>query len=494
MPDSMNSINKRTANERAILFLSLMALFIAGIYLMFSLLTYRVGFPLDDAWIHQTYARNLAKLGEWSFVPGQPSAGSTAPLWSVLLAVGHLLSSNVPYLWTYSLGLASLIGMAWLAQRIVGAGLQGWVPWIGLFFIGEWHLVWAALSGMETAWIGFLILLAFFWLDRMPQREFLLGLLIGVAVWVRPDGLTLLGPAGLVIFLSQRTRKQLALGLAKLAVGFAIVFAPYLLFNQMVNGNLWPNTFYAKQAEYAALLSQPLWQRLGQQFALPLTGAGLFLLPGFLFGLYAAVREKRWALLAGWLWFCGYASLYALRLPVVYQHGRYLMPAMPVYFLIGLWGTMVLLKKLPSNRLGFVLSRVWIASLALTWLSFLFLGARAYATDVSIIESEMVETAHWIARNTHTDDLIAAHDIGALGYYGNRKLIDLAGLISPDVIPFIRDEKAIDAYLRESGAAYLVTFPDWYPELVRNKEVFYQTKGRFSPDAGGENMAVYKWK
>ncbi|MEZ6074072.1 MAG: hypothetical protein R3C10_28290, partial [Pirellulales bacterium] len=44
-----------------------------------------VGFPLDDSWIHQTYARNLADFGEWSFVPGTPSAGSTAPLYSTLL-------------------------------------------------------------------------------------------------------------------------------------------------------------------------------------------------------------------------------------------------------------------------------------------------------------------------------------------------------------------------------------------------------------------------
>ena len=49
------------------------------------------GFPLDDAWIHQTYARNLANAGQLAYVPGQPSAGSTSPAWSFLLSISYLL-------------------------------------------------------------------------------------------------------------------------------------------------------------------------------------------------------------------------------------------------------------------------------------------------------------------------------------------------------------------------------------------------------------------
>ncbi|NJL95821.1 MAG: hypothetical protein HC915_19860 [Anaerolineae bacterium] len=49
------------------------------------------GFPLDDSWIHQTYARNLAQHGEWAYTPGTPSTASTAPLYTVLLALGHVL-------------------------------------------------------------------------------------------------------------------------------------------------------------------------------------------------------------------------------------------------------------------------------------------------------------------------------------------------------------------------------------------------------------------
>src|SRR5690349_3309555 len=73
------------------------------LYLLLSVRSGFLGFPLDDAWIYQTYARNLATLHQFAFIPEQPSAGSTSPLWSGLLALGYL--ARVDYhLWTYTLG------------------------------------------------------------------------------------------------------------------------------------------------------------------------------------------------------------------------------------------------------------------------------------------------------------------------------------------------------------------------------------------------------
>ena len=141
-----------------------------------------------------------------------------------------------------------------------------------------------------------------------------------------------------------------------------------------------------------------------------------------------------------------------------------------------------------------VISKVWLISgisiLGLFW----FLGAKAYAEDVAVIESEMVATAHWIQVNTPPDALIAAHDIGALGYFAQRDIIDLAGLISPDVISFIRDESRLANYLDSQGAEYLMTFPEWYPSLTDRSTMIFQTQSPYSPKLGGENMAVYQWE
>src|SRR6185369_690311 len=119
------------------------------------------GFPLDDAWIHQTYARNLSQMGQWDYVPGIPSAGSTSPFYTLLLAFGYSLHISF-FAWAYGLGalalaLGGLVG-ARLADKLFPqtphVGL-----WTGLALITAWHLIWAAVSGMETLLFGSLSLL-----------------------------------------------------------------------------------------------------------------------------------------------------------------------------------------------------------------------------------------------------------------------------------------------------------------------------------------------
>ncbi len=466
-----------------------------GGYLIFSAVSCRIGFPLDDAWIHQTYARNLALRGEWAFTPGQPSAGSTAPLWSALLSPGYQVGLS-PYVWTFLLGWATLlaIGLAgWRCFPALQPGKPAWALASGLLLILEWHLVWAAASGMETLLFALLGLVVLGSLATGYRAWGIYGLLVGISVWLRPDGLTLSGPVLLIIWLTEKTwRRRLVGSLAFLVCALALAI-PYLYFNHAISGDWLPNTFFAKQAEYASYRLLPLWLRFVQQAGLLLVGPGALLLPGFALCFYRALRDRNWAILAGLIWVVGYLLVYALRLPVTYQHGRYVMPVMPVYFLWSLAGLAGWVKAIEPRPWQRIAGRSWVMALILVWLAFWAIGARAYANGVAIIETEMVDSARWIEQNTPPQALIAAHDIGALGYFSQRRILDLAGLVSPQVIPFLRDETRLAAFLDENQADYLMTFPGWYPGLVKLGELIYSSQGIFSPAQGGENMQVYRW-
>mgnify|MGYP003337518557 CR=1 FL=1 len=106
---------------------ALAALLGIGNFLAVSAMTYRVGFPLDDAWIHLTYARNFALHGEWAFRLGEHSAGSTSPLWTALLAIGFLIRLS-PYIWTFFLGWVILALMAIHAENIARNILKNYQP------------------------------------------------------------------------------------------------------------------------------------------------------------------------------------------------------------------------------------------------------------------------------------------------------------------------------------------------------------------------------
>ena len=141
-----------------------------------------------------------------------------------------------------------------------------------------------------------------------------------------------------------------------------------------------------------------------------------------------------------------------------------------------------------------VLSAVWGVSAVIVLVAFWIFGGRAYALDVGVIETEMVDVALWINENIPEDAVVGAHDIGGLGYFGAREIVDLAGLITPDVIPFIRDQEQLAEYLDEKGAEYLVTFPGWYPDLVQELPLIYQSSGEFSALFGSDRMSVYLWE
>jgi hypothetical protein len=222
-------------------------------------------------------------------------------------------------------------------------------------------------------------------------------------------------------------------------------------------------------------------------------GSNLLLLPGFIFCIYESVRGKNVTKLAYIMWTLSFLLIYAVKLPVTYQHGRYLIPIIPVYLSLAIPGMMRLLENIQLMKTGWVLGRVWIFSTILVSFGFSILGARAYASDVAVIESEMVETSKWIDQNTSENSVIAAHDIGALGYFGNRKVVDLAGLINPEVVNIVTNSIALRKYIDESEIHFLMTFPFWYmPPLLDESHSIYISPFTYSIEEGGERMEVYK--
>jgi hypothetical protein len=454
-----------------------------------------LGFPLDDSWIHSTYARNLAFTGEWVYRPGTPSAGSTSPLWTFLLVPGYWLGL-APLWWSHLLGLVGLVAVAASAElgiRRLNDRYRPRVPWAGLLVGTEWHLVWASASGMETLLHAALITGLMLMLITGSRRHTAMGLLTGLCIWVRPDGLTIVPAVILVLGLKQSCGDMRVRALLAYTLGLGALLLPYFVFHLVLAGNPFPNTFYAKQAEYAGWQSRTIVSRLGSGLLQVSTSPALLLWPALGIQLARAVKERSVAMLAVLAWCGAYVALYVLRLPP-YQHGRYLIPVMPVLLIVGVLGLLQVGDIKWRAARHWAVAWAWSAGLIMTQLAFLVLGARAYAQDVELIQTEMVATASWVARNLPPEAVVAAHDIGALGYLDYHDMIDLAGLVSPEVIPFLRDEDRLADYLDRRGASHLIAFPNLYPQLAAESRLVFSSGGRLAEALGQGNMSVYCWR
>ena len=172
------------------LLLSAVTLMLLGYYLTIEreITAGVIGAPLDDAWIHFQFARNLSRGEGFSFNPGQPTPGSTAPLWTIILAALGFLGTD--YLATALLLSAGFF----LAAVLLAYGFTAWVTrnlWpavlAGLGVALSGRLLWAGLAGMETTAFAALSLAAIWAYSRSGLRLFP-ALLFGLASQLRPEG------------------------------------------------------------------------------------------------------------------------------------------------------------------------------------------------------------------------------------------------------------------------------------------------------------------
>ncbi len=473
-----------------------LAVLSALLYLGYSLHYGFLGFPLDDAWIHQTYARNLALNHQFAYNPGEASVGSTSPLWTLLLAPSYLLPVDYR-LWAYLLGGILLALTGWIIHRLSKSLFphDHLIPVLtSAFCLLEWHLAWAAFSGMETILFVFLSLLS---LERhlAGERPFLSGLIVGLLALTRPEGAILV----LLLILDTLWRRkrgihslswpQVGLDVALLLLGFSLVISPYLAFNLAITGQVFANTFYAKQAEYREIIvSLPLSMRWARLAAATVVGAQVLLIPGSLYAVFQILKTRQRKAVLPLVWWLVLITIYAVRLPVTYQHGRYVIPAIPMLILYGVGGTRNL------RGLHRIVKQVLVISIVLLLFIFWLRGAEQHATDVRIIDSELATIGRWLRDNTPPEASIGAHDIGAIGYFSQRSLVDTAGLVNPEVIPFIRDEEKILAFLEEEGVDFVVIFPSWYPQLAQSSRLrpIYRSPSPWIVEAGGDNIVVYE--
>ena len=454
------------------------------------------GFPLDDSWIHLHFARNLAEGSGFAYNPGRPVAGSTAPLWTLLLAAG--IAVGVPPFWAAKIlgSLLTLVGglvarrlaLAWSGERIV-ALLAG----AGTLLLGR--ITWGALSGMEIGLAALVTTGAF--LAHVRERETMCGLLLGLAILSRPE-------TGLLVPLFLFAR-PLTLGRAlKLLAPVALLVAPAVAFSLATVGAPVPATAAAKVEGGALGLlmgAREGWQRMlvSRPFEFMAEWVRLLwrdhpALP-FLIPVGLLILWRRHGRLFAWpgailiLHPLGMAFLAPYRGPA-FQEGRYSAHLAPLAIVVTVAGLWFLLSRRRRVVAGAASAYLLIA-LLLLWPA----GQR-YAWGVQNINAMQVHLGHWVAKNLPLNARLAVNDVGAIAFVSRREVVDLMGLVTPEILPYRRDGQAgVLRYLETVCPDYLIIFPDWFPDLARRADRFtplYRVKLEQNRVAGADLMVVFE--
>lgn len=473
-----------------LILLSALTLILLGLFIQTELQITggQLGVPLDDAWIHFQFARNLSRGLGFSFNPGEPTPGSTAPLWTLMLAAVGLVTEEFL---VSSLVISSLFFLVAIVLTygftfyLTQSRFTAFVAALGVTFSGR--LLWAGLSGMETMAFTALSLGAVWSYSRKGLAP-LPALLFGLASQLRPIGHALFFLALVDTVWLLLARYKSSQGIENLTVMeiarkygpplliYAVISTPYVLFSLSTTGRPLPNTYYAKVDT-----DQFISLRTLRETALLLwrdNPVAIVLAP---FGIVTIWRRCRLVI----LWLVALPLLAAIVVDFVWHHGRYTMPIIPFLMIVAASGAFWLFEwfetrtqssyenVLFKNLIAITLVAIFIAAGAAkipTW-------ARMLGDNTREILEIDVALGEWLQANTPNEATIAVDDIGAIGYLSERKIIDLNGLVSPEMWPAIGEDLGLDRdqvttqLLSESQPDYLVGFPLWHWEIANNAHI-----------------------
>ncbi len=432
--------------------------------------------PFDDSYISLLFARNLAERGFLTFDGESTSAGATSLLHVALLG-GVLKLGFDPESVSAGLGMALQVALVaslyWLAWAIFRDRLIAVLAGVSGAVAG--YLPFDALNGMETTL--FLLLntaaVASLFTFRGQLEALLTGVLLALGYLTRPEGLLLTAAVGLYALVAADEAawpgfRSLLEGarlrrLAALAAPSALAVLGLALFYQATAGDFWPATASAKMQffrDFDASLARKIdWAQGGvTRFAGPL-------LPWAAAALFAARRREVLAYAFYWVFFM---AMYALLFPGGLYHYwyRYQHPFIPPLLVFGAAGVVFagrLARRQPRWAVLAAAGGVLFAVAAWAQLSEF---RRHYQEDVDLNVTRHQQAAVYVRDRLPARATIATHDIGVLGYYSGRRIVDLVGLINPDVTKY-HAVRGLARYVAQERPDYVLLLESWEPRFLK---------------------------
>lgn len=485
-----------------------------------------MGVPLDDTWIHFQFADNFSKGFFFQYNPGELTAGTTSPLYVVILGTFNFLFGNFmisSLILSFAFYILSCFAVYKISFFIFSEANSPLIPFsnsytseyisliITMLTVFSGRIAWASLSGMETTiFIFFCLAGVYSHIKNLKKGNFTLlpALMFAFASVSRPEGYLLslfyfLDFVLNMIYIGEFKKKMLML-ISSLIL-YSVITVPYLVFSYLVSGDFFPNTFRG-QGGFFRFVPEFEFLRIAAIYFFRdnfITAMLYFFsIVYYLANIKKYFSEFRYVNLI-FLWIIILPVALSVLVPNWRHHVRYLIPLIPYINFASVWVLLILLNsEFLAGLKNIILRRKYLISFIVLF-SFIYyiVFALALGKNTDNINDQQVYLAGWVRDNVKRNETIAVNDIGAITFISKNRVIDMAGLITPEVLNYRKYQwkdnlDSLNLLLKNNKVTYLIIYDNWFKEYLREygNELTFITSAVLEDNTicGGIEMKVYK--
>lgn len=404
------------------------------------------GESFDDAFITYRYAKNLLMGNGFVYNVGERHLGTTTPLFVLLLTFFGFFYSDIPF-WGSLLSLISLGLTSFFTYKLLSQCTNYWggICSIPLVILNPIFI--STIGNESNLLIFFLVSQYYFYIN---DRKKTFAVLSALGILTRGEGILL----PIIIFLFEVIKRIKG---KKISVTpwliLIILIVPWLIFSKIYFGSFLPyslkvkilqtrNPRYVVDITFFGDITKNFWKALSIN-----TFSRIILLSVFLYGLGKSLLDRKFIhlTLSIMAFFAGYSLL---NIRGYFWYRNQIGFAVCFFLSYGIYSLSIATagrhpSKLKQHLRDFFSHTIQNIPATHSTLGYKFFMRMAFFTSVFVF----LFTAHgiitryprmkvykttgiWISENTEPKAVFGIAEVGIVGYYSNRKMLDLWGLSS----------------------------------------------------------------
>lgn len=417
-------------------------------------------FTPDDAYYYLNTALNIARGNGSTFDRINPTNGYH-PLWMIVLVLIYRLFDGIelPLRIVLSVEVVLVFASMWLSFEIMRKFVSPWAallsPMLLYIFVGL-----AGFYALESHLLVFITLAAIAFAVARPHifepstvsaDDVKWGIMLALITLSRLDASFLFVSYTCMVVVSGLCSRKLSITkLLSFAFPYMLMLCIYLLWNRCHFGHWMPISGALKMA-FPSIVLIPrhlLIKSVLVRMAIPIVASVAYLVASAFKGHFAKVRQLHFPLLMLNI----YVLLHACYAAFFQDWGVF-----PWYFALSLCIASltlpVLISLLPIQGMPKLMVSLAVLSVLMVVLAAIFkLALPSRHAGLR----RLYEQAIWLKENTEPNAICIAEDAGIIGYYSQRRVINLDGLINSYEYQDYLVQSRFTDYLRDKGVQYFI--------------------------------------